>query len=363
MLKSSQSAWRPAPRTAKVVSLSVLVALGVVVSSARGVDEPPEENVFRDNTEQVVRSAATLAGAGCQGGNGTTMVLALLLRGEQQHLWKLEASDQALPLSPALLKRVKDSADIRIDDAAFESEAYCEALFKASLVSLGAFSNSAHDATFAELFTDPRRYRGEVIHYEGKVRHIRRLDAPLMLAGKGIKDVYECWIFGADDGANPVCLVCTELPDGVKPGKQPNIPAAFDAYFFKRYRYQAVDSKPGQAREAPLFIGRSFVVRRVEHPPPDSTNASYADGSHTLLVIFLGGVFTTVVLAFVMHWWFRRSDRLVQKKIREVRTHELTDPGAPSLPPAPSANLIEAQTECLSDKLPSPRDSGERGRG
>jgi len=342
-VKLSQPAWRQTLQTTKVVSLAVLVALGAVVLPVRAADDPPDENVFRDNTEQVVRGAATLVGVGYQEGKGTAMVLALLLRGEQQHLWKLEASDQALPLSPALLKRVKDSTDVRIDDSAFESEAYCEALFKASLVSLGAFSNSARDATFADLFTNPGRYRGEVIHFEGKMRRIRRLDAPLMLAGKGIKDVYECWVFGTDVGANPVCLVCTELPEGVKPGEHLGLTTTFDAYFFKRYRYQAVDSKPGQAREAPLFIGRSFVV--VKPPPPNKINEAYADGSHTLLVIFLGGVVATVVLAFSLHWWFRRSDRHVQKKIREVRTREGADPGTPGLPPVPSANLIEAQTE------------------
>src|SRR5262249_32925997 len=124
MLKSSQPARRSPVRTAKFVSLVVLVALGL---TARAADEPPggEEGV-RDNTEQVLQQAAALAGAGGLGGPGSTVVVGMLLRGDQLHLWKLEESDTAPQLRPALLKYVKDSTEIRIDDAAREAEAYCE---------------------------------------------------------------------------------------------------------------------------------------------------------------------------------------------------------------------------------------------
>ena len=71
------------------------------------------------------------------------------------------------------------STGVMIDDSAYETEAYCEALYKATLVSLGAFANSARrDLTIADLLNEPQRYRGQVMHFEGKVRRIRRLDPP-----------------------------------------------------------------------------------------------------------------------------------------------------------------------------------------
>jgi hypothetical protein len=335
MLTSSQPA-RPSPvRTANLLSLVVLVALGL---TARAADEPPGgEEVVRDNTEQVLQQAGALAGAGGLGGPGTTVVLGMLLRGDQLHLWKLEESDTAPELRPALLKYVKDSTEIRIDDSARETEAYCEAVMKARFTSVGAFANSSlHGVTFTDLFTDPGQYRGRVIHYEGQIRAIRRIDAPLMLSGKGIKDLYECWLFGADDGmSHPVCLVCTELPEGVKPGEKLALKASFDAYFFKRYRYEAVGSKVGMAREAPLFIGRSFVLP-VE---AGATAAANDQGLKTLLLSFLGIVVATFVLAIGLHFWFRRSDRRLQEKLKAVRAREQADPGLPGLPDTtPSAN-------------------------
>src|ERR1051326_7723377 len=71
-----------------------VLALLHATPAIRADDEPPVEDIFRSNTDQVVQGAATLAGAGCQGGHGTAMVLGLLMRGDRQHLWKLEASDR-----------------------------------------------------------------------------------------------------------------------------------------------------------------------------------------------------------------------------------------------------------------------------
>jgi hypothetical protein len=317
---------------------AALLLAALAAPAVRADDEPPVEDIFRSNTDQVVQGAATLAGAGCQGGHGTAMVLGLLVRGDRLRLWTLEASDRALELSPALLKKVKDSTGVMIDDSAYETEAYCEALYKASLVSLGAFANSARrDLTIAHLLNEPQRYRGRVVHFEGKVRRIRRLDPPAMLVAKGIRDLYECWLFDERYGTHPVCLVCSELPDGVTPGEQLSLDATFDAYFFKRYRYESGDSTPGHQRLAPLLLGRGFVLTRP--PAAVSADDTFALGSKAVLLLFLGVVIGVFVLVFVGHWWYRRTDRQVQARIKAARTREYADPEVPGMPGAtPSAN-------------------------
>src|SRR5262249_46975410 len=154
---------------------------------------PPAEDIFRGNNDEVVRGAATLAGAGCQGGHGTAMVLGLLMRGDRLRLWKLEESDRAPELRAALLKHVRDSTGLMIDDSALETEAFCEALYKAPLASPGAFANSARWALpVAHLLNEPREHRGQVVHFEGEVRRIRRLSPPAMLVARGVRDLYEC---------------------------------------------------------------------------------------------------------------------------------------------------------------------------
>jgi hypothetical protein len=324
------------------LALLLPAALLLAVSAARADDEPPAEEIFRSNTDQVVQGAATLAGAGCQGGHGSAMVLGLLMRGDRLRLWKLEEGDRAPELRAALLKKVKDSTGVMIDDSAFETEAYCEALYKATLASPGAFANSARpDLTIAHLLSEPGEHRGQVFHYEGKVRRIRRLEPPAMLVAKGIRDLYECWLFDEQSyGAHPVCLVCSELPAGASPGEHLAIKASCDAYFFKRYRYESGDSTPGHMRQAPLLLGRTFVpTKPPAAPAAPAAEDDYALGWKAVLVLFLGVVSAVLVLVFAAHWWYRRADRRVQERIRAARARDYVDPGASGLPGAsPSAN-------------------------
>lgn len=320
------------------------------------VDLPqPEEGhgeLFRFDTDAVSRAAATLAGAGGDDGRSALTELTLLKAGEVAGLWKLQEMVQAPPLRPEYLSQVRDSTPIamlpsfrdkekqgQVPDLAhfndLEAEAFCEALWKANLTSTSAFANSARtELTFSDLFNEPHRYRGQVVHFEGRLRRVRHSKAPIMARSRGVEHLYEGWLFDPQRyGTNPVCLVFTELPTGLSVAEQMDQPVTFDAYFFKKYRYQSADSKPGYAREAPLFIGRSPVP--VKGPP----SAPQVAWSTPLLVGFLGLLLLTVVIAFGLHWWFRRGDRRVHDRLAVVREREFVEPGPPGFPDTtPSAN-------------------------
>jgi hypothetical protein len=314
--------------------------------------EPAEVTAFQDNTRDVVAGAATLAGAGGNGRQGLAMEIALLRAGERAHLWKLEDTDKALSLNPKYLAGVIDGTPLAmlpsfraeggqgpVPDLKHVNErealAFCDALIKANLTSAGAFANSARsDLTPADLANKPREFRGEVVHGEGRLRRVRHSDPPPNARARGVDHLYEGWVLDPRYGSNPVCLVFTELPPGVRVAEQADQDVAFDAYFFKKYRYQSADSKPGFARETPLFIGRSPVLLRgpAAEPGPPA-------GSAPLLTAFLGLVVATVALAFGLTWWFRRGDRRVREQLAAVRRREFVDPGTPNLPDTtPSPN-------------------------
>ncbi len=217
-----------------------------------------------------------------------------------------------------------------------EALAFCEALFKANLTSQGAFANSARrDLTFTDLFNTPKKYRGEVVHFEGNLRRVRHSDPPPNARVKGVDHLYEGWAFNMERyGANPVCLVFTELPPGLPVAEKMDRQISFDAYFFKKYRYQSGDSRPGWAREAPLFIGRSPVLAIEKAAPADSIT-----WSAPLLVGFLGLVLVTGLVAFGLHWWFRRGDQRLRNRLAQVRQQDFVEPGKTGLPStAPSDN-------------------------
>ena len=295
---------------------------------------------WHDMTADITKAAAALAGLGTQGGQAALLELALLQLGDTRKLWSLQESDSALPLTPHLLAAVRDGLPIAMlpDNKGkakeerpnlntlndLEALAYDEAVYKASLTSVGAFANSArHDVAVAQLMNDPKRYRGEVIHFEGRLRMVRRYAAPIQIRGQGVSDIYECWVMDPNVGyRNPVCFIATELPPGVIVAEKLNHEVQFDGYFFKRYRYGSVDSKPGYARETPLFIGRSLTVLK----PPSAPTTAAESWPVSLPVIFLGAVLLMFVLAFSLHLWYRRADQQVRRRLENARTPRFFEP-------------------------------------
>ncbi|MBY0522149.1 MAG: hypothetical protein K2R98_02050 [Gemmataceae bacterium] len=146
------------------------------------------------------------------------------------------------------------------DDNAKEYRAYCYLVLHASEVPVDALAKVARkNVTYAQLYEDPGKYRGEPIHIAGRLRRLVKMDAPKGLANDGIKTLYEGWIFPEDDGTNPYAVIFTELPNGVETGEKTFYRVTCDAYFFKRYRYKSVNN---DTRDAPLLIGRTFALQK-----------------------------------------------------------------------------------------------------
>jgi hypothetical protein len=235
----------------------------------------------------------------------------------------LSEIESALPLSVRVLRGITDSQGIATGLKGtpadnLEYEGYIEALNKANVTPPYAFANSARrDVAYANLMTEPHAFRGDVVHIEGRLKRVLRFNPPI--ATNNVRDFYEGWMFAGERGANPVCLVFTELPERMHVGDQRGEKVAFDGYFFKRYRFKANDSGPNQAREAPLLIGRMPVF--LETPGPTTGDAASGDSS-AFLIGFLALIALTVVLAAGLTWWFRRSDRRVRSRLAGAMRRE-----------------------------------------
>jgi hypothetical protein len=292
-------------------------------------EEPADINEFvvRDNTTDQVIAAAAMVGLGTQGGPAAPAELGIMKAGHVGHLWVLSEIESAIPLRTRTLRGITDSQGVasglkgtRADTQ--EYEAYVEALNKANATPAFAFANSARrDVSYANLMTEPHAFRGDVVHIEGRLKRVYRFNPPI--AATNVRDLYEGWIFGGERGANPVCLVFTQLPEGLQVGDQKGVKVAFDGYFFKRYRFKADDSGPNQAREAPLLIGRTLIL--LETPVATTDGASGGDAS-SLLIGFLALIALTALLAVGLTWWFRRSDRRIRSRLAGAMARDFQAP-------------------------------------
>jgi hypothetical protein len=305
-----------------VFFLSFCLIHGVWPARAGESAEPDQALVLEKSTREIVAAAAAIAVHNPVG------ALANVLVGKSLSLWEAvtpptqekaaATTIQAPHIDPDILAEVEDKAPVRNAAENYgEAQAYNYLLVQANATPVAAFAKSARrDLTFAHLFEEPSKYRGQVVHIEGRLKRLRRFDAPRMAAKQGVPIIYEAWIFGEAYFSNPYCVIATAVPESIPVADTLNHHVAFDGYFFKRYRYPAGDSW----RDAPLLIGHALLDR--ESAVPES-GGSFATWLLPTLVTVVGA---SVLLVVSLHWWFRRGDRRIRMHLDINRNANFVEP-------------------------------------
>jgi hypothetical protein len=312
----------------------LIVLLSAVAASAQQPAEPPPPEA--QNVPPVMATAdgrcslgaAALFGLAAGGQPRALPCLAVLRVGEERLCWTLVDTSQVRPFPDAWRDWVHDNAPIRDDP--LEVDAYARTLLLAHWTDAAALDKAARrDLTFVQLFREPAKYRGQLVRIGGRLKRVRRYDDPPQAAREGgVGHLYEGWLFNDDFGANPVCCVFTDLPDGLRVAETMEERVEFAGYYFKRYRYKAGDT-PGanQWREAPLLVGRFVSVSPHASAAPE-------DWGRPLLPLFLSLVGGTLAFVIVLTLWLRRSDDRVRRRLAAAVRQPFDPTGPPPEPPA-----------------------------
>jgi hypothetical protein len=261
-------------------------------------------------------TAVTLAGFPTSG--GPFQQSALLAAGERAGYWVLRDPSHVPPLDHKYFHAVHDRRPLptAVEDSEAQTQeafVYYEAVRKANETSADLFLKDARpEVTFAHVFQEPSRYRGEVVAIKGHLRRVRRFEPMEMVKSKDLKDLYECWLYNDEYGVgNPVCVICTKLPPGIKVTEtvKGDVRVTFAGYFFKLFRYKAPDTKkPSEFRLAPLLIGTI-----VPEPPQKQTTQTAWTGG--LLPLIVGVLMVSLALVLGLGWAFRRADQRVRLRV------------------------------------------------
>ncbi len=269
------------------------------------------------------------------------LALALRLRGRSLLVWnEPDVPDEAPALNPEWLGAAHDRdgkplPDLRgrSPDEIKKSERdfyslYNQALANAFWVPASAFAKSAReneDVTFAHLYTEIWKYRGKVIHLEGRLKRLRKYDAPRAAQAKGVKNVFEGWVFLPTTGSHPVCVLFPLLPEGLKPAENMDRVVSFDGYAIFLFRYRSGDGD----KKTPLLIAPTLkLLDRATHVEGKNISGM----SPSLLYLFVGFVVGVAVLVIGLSWWLRRGDQQVREhlaRLRAERTAEMLEDDGP----------------------------------
>lgn len=150
-----------------------------------------------------------------------------------------------LSAPPAALSQVKDDTFFRDADM----DAWLQTWLTLREAGMAGLARAAAPrVSFAELFGQPRSYRGRLVRFKGTLHRIEQLRAPDN--NYGIDTYWQGWLEHARGPAAPIVLQFLELPAGMPVGMKVHEAVDVTGYFFKRYAYNAADT----IRVAPLVM-------------------------------------------------------------------------------------------------------------
>ena len=181
-----------------------------------------------------------------------------------------EADEVAAALSS--LEKVRDDTVFRPGD----DEAWFQIWMTLRSGSMGALRNAdARRVSFAELFGQPRSFRGRLVRFSGTLHRLQKVQAAAN--DYDISSYWQGWVEPDDGPASPIVVYFLRLPPGMPEGMKLTEPVEIIGYFFKRWAYQASDT----IRTAPLVMALEPIWTPHKAPAPGGTSA----GSYALLVI------------------------------------------------------------------------------
>jgi hypothetical protein len=179
---------------------------------------------------------------------------------------------------------------------------------------------SAGKVGFAELFQQPKAFRGKAVTVRGSARQ-----AIYMTAGEnaeGIEGYFRLVIWPENGPAEPIFLYALELPDGFPTGEEIGAEIEATGIFFKRMVYPTEHNQ--ELRRAPAIMSRTIDWRQPVEASSPHDNAPV----QMLLALTALGV---VVLVGVLAWtsrsrvYPRAHDKSAAPKIQEHEVVEVRD--------------------------------------
>jgi hypothetical protein len=142
--------------------------------------------------------------------------------------------------------------------------------------------------TYAEIWNEPEKFRGELIHLKGYLRGLEpwQATASEQFNPARLQTLYDGYLFTNDSHPNPYVIVLPRVADGMPTGRNITENVTFAGYFLKLWRYKSAD---GTERAAPLLMGQMITWTPAPQQDRFAHMSSYLAGAFLILVVSLAG--------------------------------------------------------------------------
>ncbi len=326
-----------------------IALLGMAQAVAKRPAPEPAGTFWFDRPRAAAAASAQVTGVG-----DPFAALVMVTQGRRLVVWDEPEPNRAPALNADWLASVRDGKpfmDLRGKAADEllqprnrggyeEYRVYSQAVVLAHQTAVDLFAKNAAENShlnFDQLFVQPKKYRGEIVHMEGLLKRLSREDAPVLAQRQGVPHVYVGWIYlhRPNTRTPPVCVHFTDLPANLKEGEDLNRKVSFDGYFFKKWGYEVVErDAKGQARKINTLM---FVAPTLKGQPAARSDAQPSSPlPGPVLFGIIGFVAITVGLMLGINLWYRRTDRQVRARLHRLEDQRFAEEeGAFSEPEPP----------------------------
>lgn len=185
----------------------------------------------------------------------------------------VEPGDVRAATDDAGARSATDEALAAVRDDSFFREADLDAWLQTWLTLRDSPARPARDSparpavaevSFAELFGQPREFRGRAVRLRGTLHRLEWLAGPATMPE--LDGYWQGWLEPAGGPASPIVVQFLELPAGMPTGMRIRESVVVTGYFLKRYAYQASDT----VRVAPLVMSLRPTWRKIDAARPAS---------------------------------------------------------------------------------------------
>jgi hypothetical protein len=148
--------------------------------------------------------------------------------------------------------------------------------------------------SFAEVFGQPRSFRGRLVRIKGVFHRVEELKAPEN--HYRIDRYWQGWLEPAGGPVSPLVVQFLHLPEGMPVGMKVHEPVDVTGYFFKRYAYNAADT----IRVAPLLMALEPAWKPLPPVTPGGTSLG------TWAIVTMSALVAATLLGMRLAGWSER---------------------------------------------------------
>jgi len=229
-------------------------------------------------------------------------------------------------VDPQLLSEVTDRTRL-VPDQARVMHHLLAVLNKASQEEIEAASDG--NATFLQLYRQPKEYRGRIVTIKGQIRRAFRVDFDDVYNEFGFDGYWKLWVFYEGDSRMPIVVYALDMPEGFEAHEKMRDDVEVTGFSFKVWPYYVQES--GKWHTAPIVLTK---IGNWQPEPEDSLLPITVLG----LVLVIGvAAIVGIVVAALVYIFNRRSSPTTEivysagqrdlDELNELKKQEFPDVG------------------------------------